>query len=369
MGTFPTNQIDPLLDAACRVPWLSSACWTARQTTIVLHADNLGAAPLGAAFRRLAFRWDKKDRGMKVVAQEGIAVGGAPARASRTVAASPKARARFGDGPIYVVLALLVAGAWELSRLGHLRPTSSLGYWLGVAGGSMMLALFLYPLRKHVRFLRVLGPAKYWFVFHMVCGIGGPLVILVHCAFRFGSMNAAVALLSMLVVSSSGVVGRFLYAHIHRGLLGEKTTLRELQAAAGLQHDAVKSRFHFAPSVEQRLFAFEARALQSAPGWRGDLKHVVALPYQQWRTYRKCARELDAVVARLGLERSWHRGDMNDRRRRARKMLHAYLTSVVRVAQFSVYDRLFSLWHVLHIPFVFIMVVTAVVHVVAVHAY
>jgi hypothetical protein len=30
---------------------------------------------------------------------------------------------------------------------------------------------------------------------------------------------------------------------------------------------------------------------------------------------------------------------------------------------------LFALWHVLHIPFLYVMVICAVIHVVAVHAY
>jgi len=41
----------------------------------------------------------------------------------------------------------------------------------------------------------------------------------------------------------------------------------------------------------------------------------------------------------------------------------------VNVAQFEAYDRLFSLWHVLHIPFVYVLVVSAIAHVIAVHVY
>jgi hypothetical protein len=42
---------------------------------------------------------------------------------------------------------------------------------------------------------------------------------------------------------------------------------------------------------------------------------------------------------------------------------------VVRVAQFTAYERLFALWHVLHVPFVYLLVLTACFHVFAVHAY
>ena len=58
----------------------------------------------------------------------------------------------------------------------------------------MMLLLFSYPLRKYVRALQGLGKVKWWFWFHLVLGIGGPWLILVHSTFHIGSLNAGVAL-------------------------------------------------------------------------------------------------------------------------------------------------------------------------------
>ena len=45
------------------------------------------------------------------------------------------------------------------------------------------------------------------------------------------------------------------------------------------------------------------------------------------------------------------------------------LQAAQRRAQFSTYEKLFSLWHVVHVPFLCMLVITAVVHVVAVHIY
>lgn len=45
------------------------------------------------------------------------------------------------------------------------------------------------------------------------------------------------------------------------------------------------------------------------------------------------------------------------------------LFAVVKVAHFTAYEKLFSLWHVAHIPFVYLLVLSSIVHVVAVHAY
>jgi len=52
-----------------------------------------------------------------------------------------------------------------------------------------------------------------------------------------------------------------------------------------------------------------------------------------------------------------------------KQQLDAYFDRIVRLADFSVYERLFSLWHVLHIPLFFMMIISGVIHVFAVHIY
>ncbi|MGB5624105.1 MAG: hypothetical protein WBM61_00125, partial [Woeseiaceae bacterium] len=55
------------------------------------------------------------------------------------------------------------------------------------------------------------------------------------------------------------------------------------------------------------------------------------------------------------------------------KTANAYATKQVgmmrQVAQLSFYERLFSLWHVFHMPLFLVLVVSALVHVLAVHMY
>jgi hypothetical protein len=57
------------------------------------------------------------------------------------------------------------------------------------------------------------------------------------------------------------------------------------------------------------------------------------------------------------------------RRRKSKRLVYQYLEAVVRVSQFAAYARLFSFWHVAHIPFVYLLVVTTLVHIFAVHVY
>lgn len=273
------------------------------------------------------------------------------------------------DVAIYLLLLALTWGAWQFSRLGLFTAGSDAGYWIGVVGGSMMVILFSYPLRKHFRFAQGWGKMKWWFWLHMALGIGGPMLILVHSTFRVGSLNAAVALYSMVIVALSGVIGRFIYRHVHKGLRGEEIGLKDLQVFAGMHKDDARSRLAFAPAVETRLKAFEQTQLQARDGWATYFRQAVWLPVQRMRAYRDCDVALREPLKQLAIRNSWRAEDVAKHHRHALKLVNSYLSAVVGVAQYTAYERLFALWHLAHIPFVYLLVISAIVHVVAVHAY
>ena len=296
----------------------------------------------------------------------GPAMGGAVQAAS---APQPPARRRLSEWLLIVSLPLLFAVAWAIGRVIPHTPGSDVEYYLGLTGGIMMLLLFLYPLRKHLRFMHGWGKTKYWFALHMTLGIGGPLVILVHSKFHIGSVNAGVALACMLVVMLSGVAGRFIYIRIHHGLYGRRATLKELQILVGLNSVEVRSKLAFAPDVEQALIAFEAQALERHQGLSENAWAFLTLGFRGRAVYRHCKRSLKTALGRHAHSRGWDKAKLERRLRAAKRLAHAYVSNAQRVGQFSVYERLFSLWHVLHVPLVYLMVLSAVAHVVAVHMY
>jgi hypothetical protein len=274
-----------------------------------------------------------------------------------------------GDTVIYLILAVLTWGTWRISELEIFTAGDDTGYWIGVAGAVMMLLLFSYPLRKYFQFTRNWGSMKFWFVLHMFLGVGGPMLILLHSTFRVGSLNAGVALYSMIIVAASGVLGRFFYSRLNRGLHGELTDLQQLQTRAGMDKEDVRSRLAFAQAVESRLKAFELSELQAKPGWLTDLRRVTWLPVTQWWIYWQCVNDLRGPLEQIGKRDKWSKKERARRVYKSRQLVRQYLIAVVRVAQFTAYSRLFSLWHVAHIPFVYLLVVSAIVHILAVHAY
>jgi hypothetical protein len=279
------------------------------------------------------------------------------------------ARMIAGDTVVYLVISVLVWLTWQVSRLGYFEAGDDTGYWLGVAGGSMMLLLFSYPLRKHFRFAQGWGKVKWWFLVHMLLGIGGPLLILLHSTYRIGSLNAGVALYSMIIVAVSGVIGRFIYARVHRGLRGELVEFKELQSRAKFDQDDARSRLAFAPKVEAWLKDFEEVELKAKANWFTYFRQVFWLPLKLWIVYWRCANGIHKPIRRLAAHGKWPKQDLVRREQMSRKLVRRYLTAVVRVAQYTAYERLFSLWHVAHVPFVYLLVISAIVHVIAVHVY
>lgn len=294
----------------------------------------------------------------------------APIRMEASRSAESKPRKRETSASVMTLgVTLLVLFAWAISRWGGFAAGSDVGYNLGLAGGIMMLLLFLYPLRKHFRFMHGFGAAKYWFAGHMALGILGPLFILVHSTFKVGSINAGIALASMSLVAGSGIIGRFIYTRIHHGLYGHRASLKELRELAGLNSKEVESKLAFAPGVESALTHFES-ALATHP--RAPLRAAWAFATLWMRrrvVYMQCSRELYLLYKTHAQEQGWDRAKTRRRFKAARQLVATYLQGVQNVAQFNTYERLFSLWHVLHVPFVYMLVLSAIAHVIAVHMY
>ena len=254
-----------------------------------------------------------------------------------------------------------------------------LGYNLGLAGGLMMLTLLIYPLRKRIKFFENFGFLPTWFKWHMVLGILGPLTIIFHSTYHvyipflhpMGSPNAAVAMLCMLLVSGSGTFGRFFYTKIHNGLYGRQTTVNELRAELEQTGD-VKSLFSFAPNVEKTLENFRSRSERYAKQSGLGFINFIVIGIQSSILSRSLPKELHQIMhaqAKANHFTAEQQQGMEEMYYEYREKIVNYLQAVRDAAQFNTYERLFSWWHIFHIPLVYMMVFSAFYHVYAVHAY
>src|SRR3984893_5964406 len=187
---------------------------------------------------------------------------------------------------------LAIVISYFISRRGYYTPGDDVGYYLGLVGGVMMLILLTYPLRKYLQSFRNLGAVRHWFSFHMFLGVAGPVLVIAHSTFQLKSTNATVAFICMLLVGGSGLIGRFIYVRVHRGLHGEKLNFNELQSKAGFETEEMHSKLHFVPEVENRLTQFQAYALAENLGFGRSALRLFTLGTQRRVAYAMCASEL-----------------------------------------------------------------------------
>ena len=268
-----------------------------------------------------------------------------------------------------VAVAFALWLGWVNRDDNGLTPGSGVGYWLGIAGTSLMLLSLLYPLRKRVRSLRAIGTIAFLLRAHMTLGALGPVLILWHANFGLGSINCSVALVTMLVVAVSGVVGRFLHRKIHFALYESKTEAQEILGDA----DELKGFLGADPQVAGRMIA-ELNAFAQL-GTEAPKSVPAVLIFQAligWRAAvlrRRLTAHARQVIAIEGKRR---RRSQEVQRRQlggVRDFVTQYIGAAQKAATFAFYERLFRLWHVFHVPLFILLLIVAIIHVFASHFY
>ena len=272
-----------------------------------------------------------------------------------------------------ILFALAIGGllltGWVQRDEKYLTAETGIGYYLGIAGSLMMLVLLLYPLRKRLKLLRSLGKIPHWFKIHMLCGIIGPVLILFHANFKLGSLNSSIALVIMLIVMASGIVGRYIYGKIHMGLYGRKAGIQEIRADIQAFGNALGNDLQDNSEIERLLNDFQQKVLKPPGNVPATVWSVLTFGVSARLRRKKIVNGLKHLIKVQARHNGWSWRERQARRKAARRHLSHYFQAVKKAAQFSFYDRLFSLWHILHLPLFILLVLAAIIHVMAVHLY
>lgn len=230
-----------------------------------------------------------------------------------------------------------------------LKPSGLVGHGYGIAGMLMMLiGVMLYSARKRISFLANAGGLGKWLQFHIFLCTLGPFLVLLHTTFKFGGI-VSIAFWSMAVVVTSGVFGRYVFSRIPKAMDGSFRGLQEIVAqgreleaeirATGAVPENQLEAVLAGPSLRSPQGTIDALALAV----RGDLATRVHLA----RSRRTLSR---ASVA-------------PDVKRRVLGLLRSRLALEQQSRLLLPFQRLFSYWHILHLPLAIVLLIVTVVHV------
>ncbi len=277
----------------------------------------------------------------------------------------------FVTALLYAFVCFVIYAGWCFKQYELVTAERGVGYYFGIIGTALMFLLVVYPLRKRIHSLAFLGGNKLWFRLHIAFGIVGPVFILLHANFDLGSLNSQVAFFSMAIVALSGIVGRYIYLRFHHGLAGQIVSLAKLvedfeqeKKDLGLNKLLIDI-----PDAKKRLFAFAEEMLTPPGSLIISIKRIITAGWQAQFIKRRMKRIAKAYLDNPSYDNSLSFEQKRKIQHELKKEIYLFLKYAFRVTKYNFYERSFSLWHVLHIPLVFLMAVAVVVHIVAVHLY
>ncbi len=242
-----------------------------------------------------------------------------------------------------------------------LKPSGKIGLRLGILGFTMLILVYLYPLRKYWRTLGQIGKTKNWFNFHVLMGLSAPVVIQFHCAFKVHGF-AGMAYWTMMALVASGIVGRYFYAQIPRNISAAEMSLKEMEELKASLLESLNLEKILPQSEVEALFRLpDSREVQAMPIYSALIRMIVwdiARPFRIWSLRRHAMKAKGRFLVFWGIIPT-----RNPELERAIDLASKQTALSKRILFLSKTHRVFHLWHVIHRPFSLSFAAFAIIHV------
>jgi hypothetical protein len=242
-----------------------------------------------------------------------------------------------------------------------LRPSGPIGIKLGMFGVLLFFLIYLYPLRKKWGWLSRQGNSRHWLDFHVVLGTLAPVVVGFHATFKFGNI-AGMAFWSMLAVTLSGFVGRYLYAQIPRHLNAAELTMKGMtELEESMRRELAAQNLSFGKRMEKLYDLPTPQEVKRSP-------MLIALIYMIFIDLRRPFRVSLLRLQSAGFG-AWLGSLFGFLRTRDGKFEHAIGVAQKqaklskRILFLSRTEQVFHLWHVVHRPFSYAFAILALIHI------
>ncbi|HBP16557.1 MAG TPA: hypothetical protein DEA08_02025 [Planctomycetes bacterium] len=268
---------------------------------------------------------------------------------------------------------LLIWAGWQYYSLADsARPNHSLhrllnanrpiGLWAGIVGSVLFVANLTYVLRRRFGFLSKLVSMRAWLNWHMVFGVTGGSLILVHSGLLAGNLVARISAAAIFVAIVSGLFGRYFLAHVPRRQEGDTADRAELAALLGELRGDLRKRL--APYPKLRAAALEALSAAEEQGDEEQGFFAIMLDMVLGPIRRRAREQLLAQRFRklLDMEASAD-PELEELLEEVLDLLYLHGRLHRRLSQFEGVQDLMDTWRGLHMILALVMLATMFVHI------
>ena len=264
-------------------------------------------------------------------------------------------------------LTIVVSAGWLLLSNANFLVNSNFSYNVGLLGGFTMLCSIFYALLKRIKFINALGKNETWYYAHLICGIVGPLLIVFHTSFHIKSINSGVASFTLLIILLSGFFGRYIFTLLSYQAHRVYLQIGEIELA--LVSDLAQYNCSTTKNIKSSLTRLTVNGLKKPKTWWKNFLQMIKVPLMAIAFYRTFKRDIRKLYNQIAQHENWSRSERRKKRRTNKKMARRYAKKILWLSILSMMQNVLHNWRTLHANLMYLLILTATGHIIAVHMY
>lgn len=230
-----------------------------------------------------------------------------------------------------------------------LKPSGLIGHGLGILGSLLMIVgVGSYMARKRYRFLQRFGKLRYWLEFHIFLCTLGPIMVLFHTAFKFGGL-VSISFWSMVAVFLSGIIGRFIYIQIPRTIEGRELSLSEVRALKSNIGELIKTNYSLDDESVKIIVDSTKKKVEKISS------NVIVGIIKKYLQDARTKKQVQKTIKRNNLSKN--------EKKKIIQLVNNDISLNRKIDRLVTMQNLFKYWHVVHLPFAFVMIIIMIIHV------
>jgi len=230
------------------------------------------------------------------------------------------------------------------------KPSGEIGHGLGVIGSLFMIVgVAIYSIRKRFESMHRYGKLRNWLSFHIFLCTLGPFLVVLHTSCRLTGL-VAISFWSMIIVVASGVIGRYVYVRIPKTTEGQFLTIAQLE----------RKRSHLVHQLEKELGMKESAITQSG---------IIMQPATAQGVFSSLIMAFKFDLRRLNWHHQWYevaqQKTLTDEQvSKGKDLVRQLIRNDQQRSVLQPFHRIFTYWHIFHIPLAILMFIILFIHVV-----
>jgi hypothetical protein len=168
-----------------------------------------------------------------------------------------------------------------------------------------------------------MGKMRIWLQMHIIIGLIGPYLVLLHSAWRLNGLAGGVMLLMFLMVAS-GFLCNYIYPVLPRNIEGAELSLPEIEAQIADANAKLQTWESEHPVAVAMLGQQLKMLIENVPS--GDTVSVLERAFLSWRYHRQLRQELQRLQS-VGVEQAVELEQLLDRHYRLETQIHSLATA------------------------------------------